>query len=324
MQPAIKSINILTLAATCVVLGGSVADSWLLYIAGSVEYLTATWFIAILGISILTLARRRAVATIFRQVNEAQRHEQEIQDEEQKLRTTSRLATLGEMAGSVAHEINNPLAIIAGKVRQSIKALDASPPQLDQARTHIDTINRTTERIVRIIRGLKALSRSGDEDPMAVFESATLIEDCIFICSERFRTNGVELKLEMSTPPPKIRGRDVQIAQILINLLNNAFDAVQNQAEKLVVLSVTESTALVTIRVRDSGAPIPAAVRAKIMQPYFTTKGKGKGTGLGLSIAKGIAANHGGRLFLAPESVPTIFVLELPNPSHAAAEVQCA
>lgn len=171
----------------------------------------------------------------------------------------------------------------------------------------------TIRRIAGIIKGLRAFSRNAGQDPCAFVSVKSLVDETLSLLAERIRNHQIELRI---SPPPEglaIECRSVEISQILVNLLNNAFDAVAEESEKWIALSVTETKDHVEISVSDSGPGVPAELRDKIMQPFFTTKSPGKGTGLGLSISKGVADAHEGRLFLSPELKPTKFVLVLPK-----------
>lgn len=132
-------------------------------------------------------------------------------------------------------------------------------------------------------------------------------------CRERFKHHGIELSLESTTSEFAVECRPTQISQAILNLLNNAFDAVENLAEKWVRVSVKDMGVALTVAVTDSGKGIPKNIRNKILQPFFTTKEVGKGTGLGLSISRGIVAGHGGQLFIDASAPNTSFVIRLPK-----------
>ena len=144
-----------------------------------------------------------------------------------------------------------------------------------------------------------------------------IIEDTVALCGDRFRVHDVELRIEACDPKLDVDCREVQIVQVLVNLLNNAFDAVQNLKERWVQISVVSVVAMqgevIEFSVLDSGPGIPEEVRAKIMQPFYSTKAAGKGTGLGLSIASSILLTHTGTLTLDDQTRKTRFVIRLPR-----------
>lgn len=132
------------------------------------------------------------------------------------------------------------------------------------------------------------------------------------LCAERFRNHSVALEVS-SLPEISIECRSVQLAQVLTNLLNNAFDALILLPRKWVRVGVEASDDVIRIAVTDSGTGIPRHIADKLMLPFFTTKEIGKGTGLGLSISKGIIEDHGGKFWLDRASVNTKFIIELPR-----------
>ncbi|MDZ4083965.1 MAG: ATP-binding protein, partial [Bdellovibrionales bacterium] len=232
-------------------------------------------------------------------------------ENELKLLQSARMATLGEMAGGIAHEVNNPLAIIHGRASQILRVMDRGPLDLSKLRSDITKIEATANRIAKIIRGLRSFSRDSSGDPMILAKVNGMITEVLDLARERFKNHEIDLSV-FSGEDHLIACRPQQIGQVLLNLINNAHDAVMTQEERWVRIDVTRAGGLIRIAVTDSGKGIPGEVAAKIMNPFFTTKEVGKGTGLGLSISKGIAEDHGGTLTYDPTSKNTCFVFEIP------------
>ncbi len=230
---------------------------------------------------------------------------------EQSALQSAKLASLGEMSGGIAHEINNPVGIIHGKASQLLKLLRADQFSVDRGIEQLDKIVFEANRVAKIIKGLLAFARDGERDPLVSVEVGAVLSDVLNLCAGKFRGRGVSLEVG-SVPVTSIECRPTQLAQVLSNLINNAFDAVGSLQEKWVRIGVTLLDGMVRITVTDSGAGIPAAIAANMMQPFFTTKPVGKGTGLGLSISKGIVEDHGGRFWLDRGAMNTCFVIELP------------
>jgi PAS domain S-box-containing protein len=249
---------------------------------------------------------------IVTDISQAKRLEQERREFEAKLIASSRLSSLGEMAGGIAHEINNPLAIIHGKVArlQNLGRSGTLSPEILEV--ELGKINTTVQRIASIIRGLRAFSREGGKDPMAHTPIGDIVRDTLELCRARFTHHDIPLRIS-AIPDATIECRAVQISQVLMNLLSNAHDAVETLDERWIDVSVTESEQSIRIAVTDSGPGIPLAIRDRMLQPFFTTKEVGKGTGLGLSICKGIVDDHLGRLEYDTGSPHTRFVVELPK-----------
>lgn len=224
---------------------------------------------------------------------------------------SAQMASLGEMASGVAHEINNPLTIVQGKARQIERTVSSSPLDIEKVRSDLGKIVSTTDRIVKIIKGLRSFSRDSSRDPIELANVNSIVEDVLDLSSERFKNHHVDLRVDIQTNAD-IECRGAQIAQILMNLLNNGYDAVSGCDEKWVELKITRTESSVLFMVSDSGIGITPDVADKMMRPFFTTKGVGNGTGLGLSISKGIAEDHLGTLRFDSLSRHTCFVLDLP------------
>ncbi len=231
---------------------------------------------------------------------------------EMALLQASKLASLGEMAGGIAHEINNPLAIIQGRAVNLIQCLKTDPSNVSRLESFAQGILTTAERIAKIVRGLRSFARDGDRDPVREENLARVVADTLELCRERIRNHGIELRVDAIPETLKVHCRATQIAQVLVNLLNNAHDAVQGKPGAWISLGVGVVSDGIEIRVSDSGPGIAPEIRKKLMEPFFTTKPAGAGSGLGLSISRRIADEHGGRLYLAENAPTTTFVLFLP------------
>ena len=225
----------------------------------------------------------------------------------------ARMSALGEMASGIAHEINNPLAIIAGKTQQLLRRIDGGEVDIVLFRQQLRVIESTGTRIATIIRGLRSFARDGQKDPFEKSSVKAMIDDTVALCQSRFANHDVQLEVLSPENDIAIDCRAVQITQVILNLLNNAYDAVKLLPEKWVRLSIQETPDEIVFVVTDSGSGIPALIRDKILTPFFTTKVAGEGTGLGLSIATGIAKDHNGKLEINGDSPNTCFWLTLPK-----------
>lgn len=225
-----------------------------------------------------------------------------------------KLSAVGEMAGNIAHELMNPLAIIEGKVRQLGVILGKDPPEVERAKDFAATIAETSKRMVKIVNGLRMLSRRSDLDTFEKKHLIDIIEETVALCKGKLKYNDVTIEVLPVAPDIVIECRATEISQILLNLLANASDATEDTEEKWIRLEVEEDDrGMVFISVTDSGEGVPPEYRDRIGNPFFTTKTNGKGTGLGLSISTGLAEAHGGTLKLDPTSTQTRFVLRLPK-----------
>lgn len=227
-------------------------------------------------------------------VEERRRTQDEIDANRVKMIAASKMATLGEMAGGIAHEVNNPLAVIQGYLARIRR--HAGEGGREQTNEAIDAINATILRITKIVGGLRAFARDSATDPLEDVPVARIVADTLALSAERFKSKGIELDVPPVDPALTLLCRPTEISQVLVNLLNNAYDAVLDQPVRRVTLRVEREPGSVQLVVEDSGHGVPEALRDKILQPFFTTKPVGRGTGLGLSISKGIVEAHGGTL----------------------------
>lgn len=234
----------------------------------------------------------------------------ELENSRIQLINASKMASLGEMASGLAHEINNPLAIIQGKVKViSLMFEDLNikhPPLVNE----VDKIKVTTERIEKIVKGLRNFSRPSQYDPFEPTSLNKIIQETLDLCSEKFKSEGISIIIH-NIPKIYISCRPSQISQVLINLFNNSRDAIRERDIKWIELSFKVSGNTLSIIFTDSGPGIPPDIAEKIMEPFYTTKDANMGTGLGLSIAKSLVENHGGILRLDQNHENTRFILEL-------------
>ncbi len=230
---------------------------------------------------------------------------------ELKLRQTTKLTALGEMAGGIAHEINNPLSIMKGFIDLMQKSLQRNQVNTEQFAQYLERSSKTIQRIARIIQSMKRIARDTSSDVMGRYGANGIVEDALDFIQEKFRDRGISLDVMRLDPDVPVHCRPVELSQVLLNLLTNAFHALEGTGGWVKVRLEQSSTSL-RILVIDSGPGIAEGLREKIFQPFFTTKDIGKGTGLGLSISRKILENHNGRLFLDPSQRHTTFVIELP------------
>ena len=244
-----------------------------------------------------------------------------------KLIQTEKMSALGEMAGGVAHEINNPLMVIKTHADYlAILARKGKTVASADVEAITAKINFTVDRIAKIIRGLRAFARDTGNDPFQVSQVERIIRDTLDFCETRIKNNGIDLIVDAIDPGMTVECRSVQIEQIILNILNNAFDVVSGRHEEQawIRISAQDLGEGVRIEVANGGPAVPSELKQRIFQPFFTTKAIGRGTGLGLSIARGIASAHGGHLDLEEPRRHTTFSLTLPKKQGEAAKSQSA
>ncbi|HND86111.1 MAG TPA: ATP-binding protein, partial [Pseudobdellovibrionaceae bacterium] len=249
---------------------------------------------------------------IYTDVSDHVRHQKELESERVKMIESSKLATLGEMAGGIAHEINNPLAIIVGRSNIITSYLKrASVIEREKIQENIDKIEVTAQRIAKIVKGLKSFSRNAENDPLAPCSLDSIIEDSLGLCEEKLKNRSIQLHVNTGKDF-MVMARPSQLSQVVLNLINNSADAIEGTSHPWIIVDVVATGTSLFLSIMDSGKGIPEEIAKKIMNPFFTTKEVGKGTGLGLSIGKGIIESHGGKLYLDRNSPHTKFIIELP------------
>lgn len=227
---------------------------------------------------------------------------------------SERFKSLGEMAGGIAHEINNPLAVAQVRIQLVKEILSRSAPDLNVVRSGVEIVDTMLDRVAKIIRSMRALARDSSDDEPIEKDLWDVIGDTLQFLSPKMKQSSVTFAVE--TPlHRKIRCRPSEISQALLNLLSNAYDAVEGKAGAWVRLDAVEDENSVTIRVTDSGSGIPMELFYKIWDPFFTTKAVDLGNGLGLPISKTLVERHGGSLTLDLTSENTRFLLRLPKAS---------
>lgn len=245
-------------------------------------------------------------------INELVDARKQIREQEAKAVYASKLASLGEMAAGIAHEVNNPLTIIQGASNIIGKLVETDPIDREMLKVLSSKLVDTTNRISKTIRSLKSLSRNGESDPMEEVQLSKVIELCMDLSHQHLINNKIELRSPAELPELIVKGREVQLSQVLINLMNNAVDAVKRLETKWIEVRVEQVDSWAEVYVIDSGPGIPDDIREKIMEPFFTTKDVNEGTGLGLSISKSIMTEHQGDISLLQNRLHTTFRLRLP------------
>lgn len=228
---------------------------------------------------------------------------------QEQLSESSRLAALGEMASGIAHEINNPLTIILGRLTIAEKKLDRNDSP-DVIKKELQTIEKTVFRISNIVSGLKKLSRNATFDPVESFDVVQTINDTKDLFVQKL--NKYDIKFDFkNTEPIWVEAKPLQISQTVLNLVNNSVDAIESFEEKWIRIEIDKVNSKYILKVIDSGKGIPKELIEKIMTPFFTTKDPGKGTGLGLSLSKKMVEDSGGRFFYDAQGANTTFCIEL-------------
>ncbi len=269
--------------------------------AGFMVVLFSTILMAVLLPAVTTFDIQKAQQEFLRKI---------IEERGTQLESKSKFYALGEMTAEIVHEINNPLGIILGRASHLKSQVINDEAEKDSLLRNLDQIELTSERVSKIIRSLRKYTKSQITNKKSGIKLDVLLSETISFCEERFRQKNIKL-LVAPIPEIEVEGQSVELSQVLINLLNNAFDAVSKLPNPWVQIYMTQNQHAVKIHIKDSGCAIPEAIKNRVLDPFFTTKAEG-GTGLGLSISKKIVEDHGGRLYYDEREANTCFVIELP------------
>ncbi len=212
------------------------------------------------------------------------------------------------MAGGIAHEINNPLSIIGAHL--AVLKLKASNNTLrhDDVLSAAGKIENTVKRISSIVNGLKRISLKKSSEAMPIANPQEVLTDTLAVCAERFKRRGISLDTKILTPVPNVVCGETELSQVLLNLLNNAYDAVKCAEHKNICITMEQVGNFYEISVIDSGIGISQELKERVFEPFFTTKDTGEGTGLGLSICHSIMEEVGGFLKL-DNGTKTTFII---------------
>jgi two-component system sensor kinase FixL len=238
--------------------------------------------------------------------------EEEARRANERLMQVSRMATIGEMAAGIAHELNQPLAAITNYAYASQRFLSMGEPDLEETREAVREIAAEALRAGAIIRRVRNLVR-GDEDPRERVAARELVEDARELTVAEARAQGVHVRFEVQDGTPEVFVHRAQVTQVLLNLLRNALESLngsEGQREILVRCHRTEAGDC-EIAVCDNGPGVTAQIVERMFDPFRTTKRHG--TGLGLPMSQTIAQAHGGNVRYQPaQPRGACFILTLP------------
>ncbi len=239
--------------------------------------------------------------------------EQFLDDERHRLLASQRLNSLAGIASGLAHEINNPLAIISGYAEQLHDLVKKG--QMAEQRLLFSTskIVEACRRCHTVIESLKHFARDGSQDPFEDCSINDIISVALQLSEQTFHAMGVQLTWQALPVDLELEGRRLQLIQALFNVLSNACEAALQVKEPKVNIQILNHGDRVSIEVMDNGPGIPESIQMKIFEPFFTTKDQMRSVGVGLSTAKGMIEEHEGRITLISRPGATCFSISLPK-----------
>jgi C4-dicarboxylate-specific signal transduction histidine kinase len=251
---------------------------------------------------------------LIQTINKSKREtKKELELKESALHQLSHLAALGEMAGNVGHEINNPLAIIKGSIYRIRKDIKLENNLISSKITDsLDRIDNTSDRILKISKSLSTLARSQKDEDAQIESIGDIVEEAVSLIDEKMKLKKINFKYEVKKTDINVLVNRIQIGQVLFNLMNNAVYAVKDDNNNWINLIVENNEENVILKIIDSGGGISKEVQSNLFIPFFTTKKVGEGTGLGLSIAMKIMKEHKGEIYIDTKAKNTTFCVSLP------------
>jgi PAS domain S-box-containing protein len=233
---------------------------------------------------------------------EARKNEQRYRQVQAELAHVNRVATMGQLTASIAHEVNQPLAAILINANTCLRSLAGETPDLQRIQDAATRIARDAKRAADVIHGLRALGQKSGLDITRVDVSEAIKEVLVITHSER-QKHGIELRTAFEADDPFVSGDRVQLQQVILNLIMNGIDAMSTVTDRPRVLEITsepfDDESLV-VTVGDTGSGLDPAIAERIFDPFFTTKPNGMG--MGLSVCRSIVEVHGGRFWARPRN----------------------
>ena len=247
---------------------------------------------------------KKEVAERHRAEEQARAERARLRQMQAELAHVSRVTTMGEMAASLAHEVDQPLSGVVISANACLRFLTSASPNLDEVREGLEAIARDGRRATEVTRRVRTLARRAPtrREPLDV---NAVIGEVLALADGEVRHAGAAVRTELAGDLPRVIGDPVQLQQVLLNLLLNALDAmndVESRPRELVVSTNREPPDRVRVAVRDSGTGIDQEVAPRMFDAFATTKPAG--LGMGLSISRNIVEQHGGRLWAAPNDGP--------------------
>jgi signal transduction histidine kinase len=224
-----------------------------------------------------------------------------------------KMLTLGEMASGLAHELNNPMAIISGRVQVILSKVKHDGIDINFLKDNLAKILDTIIRVKRIVYSLKAISKSNSEDgDIKDYNTTEVLDPLMALNHYRLFFHGIELSIDNQYPSMIVRCSLSDLAQVVLHLLKNSVDAIKDIPDRWMKIELHKRENFIQIYFIDCGNGIPKEIADRIFEPFFSTKHHNVGTGVGLASAKEMMRKQGGDLFYKEDHPNTCFVIELP------------
>lgn len=242
----------------------------------------------------------------------SEKYQYEMHEKTKSLMHTDKLTSIGMLSASIGHEVNNNMLILMGRINLLKNKIKSGKFDQEMMMADILKMETASQSILRIVRGLKIISRDGQSDPFTPVVLQTLIKDTLALHENQIKQAGIKMLVEVPNQPIVAYCRPSQIAQVILNLVNNSKDAILALPERRITVRLEREQNTIRLTIEDSGPGIPVNIRQRIFEPFYTTKQVGQGTGLGLGICRDIISSHHGKLYLDEAHPETRFICEWP------------
>jgi C4-dicarboxylate-specific signal transduction histidine kinase len=249
-------------------------------------------------------AAKEAEERIRQDIAEKKHAEDALRQAQAELTHVARLTTLGEMAASIAHEVDQPLSGVVINANACLRFMARASPNLDEVRGGLQAIARDGRRASDVIARIRALARRTASEKQQL-DINDVIRDVVALADGEARRTGARLRTDLAANLPRVLGDRVQLQQVVLNLLLNGLDAmhaVVDRPRDLTISTHPQPNDRVAVAVRDSGSGVDPQLATRMFEPFYTTKRSG--LGMGLSISRSIVEQHGGRLWAVPNDGP--------------------
>jgi signal transduction histidine kinase len=250
------------------------------------------------------------ISTLFSYLNEEL--QKQLDNHKELLIEGAKFNSLGQMASTLAHDINNPLFSLQSKIHKIRENI--LNKEIDEKATIelLDLSESTIIKMAQMIQGISTYAREGHGESQEALEVNQILDDIVMISKERIENNKIRLTLEYGVETDIIC-HPTYLARIFLNLINNAIDALDNISPKEIRIKTEKKGSIVQVSIIDSGLGISKSAEDNLFSPFYTTKKVNKGTGLGLSISRGLVELHNGKIYYLRKNDETHFIVELPS-----------
>lgn len=301
-----------------------------IYLAGGLVLLLGLFLtLSNLYFSAQMIKNQKALEYINKNLDQlAEMKSKELEAEKQMTLNSAKMVTIGEMAGTIAHDISNPLAVVNARNQRLLKLVYQDPINRNEIEKNILSIASMTFRIQKLVQNIKDFARNDRGEAPQETAIQEMVLECLELLEEKARKKSVIIDTTQILKTHQHLLARNQITQILVNLISNAIDAASPSRDATVKIQFVTDEQNFGFEVWDSGEGIPESLRLQIFEPLFTTKPKGSGTGLGLSIVKRLVEHLAGHITYYRKEGWTVFAVQFPqkkssdqieNPSSKAA-----